>query len=221
MGYNTAMTSALPQSSKRRGFTLIELLVSISIFVIMTALLVAKYSAFNNSVLLTNLAYDIALTLRTAQTYGLSVQGYNNAYQYPYGVAICTLSNCPDPTGAGLTFDNKRIIMFADASPSDSGGAFDNSDYKISAYNIKRGATIYQICFITGSGGTNCTTVKRVDITFIRPNPDAVICLSASKDPNPCVSATHSDYVKIIVRAPDATTRSVVIRKTGQISVEN
>ena len=64
-----------PIPSRSGGFTLIELIVSVAIFVFMTALVVAKYGNFNQSVLMTDLAYDIALTLRTAQTYGVSVQG--------------------------------------------------------------------------------------------------------------------------------------------------
>src|SRR6185369_4435025 len=73
----------------KRGFTLIELLISVAIFVYMTGLLVAKYGNFNQSVLLTDLAYDVALTIRTAQTYGLSVKAVNSSpspYQYAYGV---------------------------------------------------------------------------------------------------------------------------------------
>ncbi len=72
-----------------RGFTLIELVISIAIFVIMTALVVAKYGNFNQGALLTDTAYDIALVLHTAQSYGLSVKNagaLGRRRQFPDGL---------------------------------------------------------------------------------------------------------------------------------------
>jgi prepilin-type N-terminal cleavage/methylation domain-containing protein len=59
---------------QQKGFTIIELVVSVAIFAFMTAFLVARYGTFNQGVLLTNLAYDVALTIRNAQSYGLNVK---------------------------------------------------------------------------------------------------------------------------------------------------
>ena len=100
-----------------KGFTLIELLVCITIFVIMTALLLFKYGNFNQSVLLTNLAYDTALTIRTAQNYGLSVKAVKDAsgadvicsssnFQCAYGVMLSS-----DPIGADVTTQSSFCLQ--------------------------------------------------------------------------------------------------------------
>ena len=212
-------------SRKNHGFTLVELIVSISIFILMTSLLIANYGAFNNSVLLTDLAYDIALAIRTAQTYGISVQGQcssgggncaSSNFQAPYGVAFCAISACSDSSQA--TFTNQQVVLFADTSPFK--GSYGNSDQIVSpSYTIKRGAKIVDIC--TLGNGWQCGNA-RTDITFLRPNPNALICVSDTAGPNDCVDWGGTvQEVEIVVQAPDGSERAVIVRNTGQISVEN
>jgi prepilin-type N-terminal cleavage/methylation domain-containing protein len=190
----------------KRGFTLIELMVTVSIFVFMTALMLAKYGNFNQSVLLTNLAYDVALTVRMAQTYGLSVQGQSQNFQYAYGIDFCgssAASDCKSPNTS-----NQQIVLFIDRN---SNGVYDLGDLlPISTYNIKRGATVSQICISESDCSGN--KVNYAGISFMRPNPDAIICASGS------CSIT---YIKITVQATDGNTRNIVVRHTGQVSVEN
>ena len=244
-----------PRSLRQTGFTIIELVVSIAIFAAMTTLVVAKYSNFNNSVLFTNLAYDIALTLRTAQTYGLSVQGRAQSgqlqFQYPYGIAICVAEEgclgANDSLGNSTQFHNNEIIMFADTNSgatTDRFGAYDKNDILVQTYAIKRGAKI--VCveeeevssrnFQCNPTGDPDNFIKRADITFVRPNPDAVICATKNnydpggnftRDtiPNACFGKGGVNMpmksVAIQIQAPDGSTRNIVIRQNGQISVEN
>ena len=200
MSYNIRMVF---QTCKKKGFTLVELLVTTSIFVFITALLLTKYGNFNQSVLLTNLAYDIALTIRTAQTYGLSVQkstGSATSFRYAYGVHFDTTSNS----------NSQKIILFTD---SNGNKIFDSgSDESVSTYNIKRGAKILVLCTADCSNPDNNLT--SADVTFLRPNPDANICVKG------IANCTSEVYLKIIVQATDGGTRNVVIRRTGQVSVE-
>ena len=98
------MKSFIARSKK--GFTVIELVISVAIFVFMTALMIAKYSNFDQSVLLTDVAYDTALTIRTAQAYGTSVKGAGTtvvSFQNAYGVHFDTGS----PT---------QMILYADTN---------------------------------------------------------------------------------------------------------
>jgi prepilin-type N-terminal cleavage/methylation domain-containing protein len=205
----------LPPTSARRGFTLVELLVSVAIFVFMTALLVAKYGTFNQSVLLTDLAYDVALTVRTAQTYGLSVTSATNssvdAFKYAYGVDLTTLA--PSPAGNS---DN-QLILFADTNtiPSNPNSIYDGdvqvtpgADKVINTYAIKRGAIVSGFC--TTESGCATLLTGQLDITFKRPNPNAKICLGSDCSPA---------YVQITLRGTDGSTRTVVVRSNGQISV--
>jgi len=197
--------------TKRKGFTLIELLVSVAIFTFMTALLVVKYGNFNQSVLLTNLAYDVALTLRTAQTYGLSVKGVEGddllPFQYVYGVHFDAQGN-----------DKKKFIMFAS---SDNDHYDPTTDKIISTYSIKRGANISNICW--GSSAGDCQfpqggQEKVLDIAFRRPDPEAIICAN-----DVCTNWAQEPYTyaKIILQGSDGSTRSVAVRSNGQITVQN
>ena len=98
------------QQQSNRGFTLIELVITIAIFAAMTTYLLAKYGKFNQSLLLTNLAYDVALTIRTAQSFGLNVKAVTTnaeyvtpSFDFPYGAHFDSRST-----------KNKSFIFFAD-----------------------------------------------------------------------------------------------------------
>jgi len=181
-----------------RGFTLVELIVSISIFAMMTALVVAKYGNFNQSVLLTNLAYDMALTIRTAQTYGVSVRRQSGSFQSPYGVNF----NLSVPT-------QSQFIFFADVDPSN--GLYDGNDVILNTYTLKRGAKIQDVCI--GTGPLDCHQESILNITYKRPDPDAIICSNSCLTPLP-------QYARITIVGTDGSTRTVAVRKNGQISVE-
>ena len=194
-----------------RGFTLIELLVSIAIFAFMTALLMAKYGTFNQSVLLTDLAYDVAITLNTARTYGVSVVSVNatsplpgqSQFQYAYGVDFVTATASNGNT-------NQQMVLFADTTAN---SIYDGStDTLINTYAIKRGAVISSLCAGVGPG-PNCAPVGQLDVTFKRPDPSAVICVSGISDT--CGKA----YAEITLKGTDGSTRTVSVRQNGQIAV--
>jgi prepilin-type N-terminal cleavage/methylation domain-containing protein len=191
------------QTSASAGFTLIELLVSVSIFVFMTAFLVMKYGTFNQTVLVTNTAYDIALTIRSVQSYGLNVKqsAYDGSFQRPFGAHF--------EKGSG-TFN-----VFNDLSvPSNHIYNAPPEDSILSTSIIKKGIIVSDIQTICGGGATS--THSTVDISFKRPEPDAII--KVDSDPLP---ANKCQYVMIIVKAPDGSTKKVVVRSTGQIAIED
>jgi len=216
--------------AKRAGFTLVEMMVCIAIFAMMTALLVAKYGNFNQSVLLTDLAYDTAITVNTAQTYGLSVQSSNvgagSSFNYAYGVEFCAnpaASGCGSVSNGGTTINlyNNLLVLFADANINGSiigDGIYNTGDIQESLYTITRGAVISSIC-VSNANGNDCpnsTNVTRLDITFKRPNPDAAICINGI----PCTASNGYPYAKITIKGTDGSTRQVIVRGTGQVSVQ-
>jgi prepilin-type N-terminal cleavage/methylation domain-containing protein len=74
-----------------RGFTLIELLVVTAILVIVSGLVLANHSRFGGKILLQNLAYDMALSVRQAQVYGISVRQFGaGTYSAGYGIRFST-----------------------------------------------------------------------------------------------------------------------------------
>ncbi len=184
-----------------KGFTIIELIVSIGIFALMTALLLAKYGNFNQGILLNNLAYDVALTIRSAQSYGLNVKSTtrdNSNFQSPYGVHF--------RSGA------EDFVFFADL---DSNSKFTNEtdDKKISLTNIKRRSKINSVC--VGSGVGNCTSFETLDVTFKRPDPNAIIVGKNT------TTELKGNYAEIVLAASDGTLKKIIVRSTGQIAVQN
>lgn len=223
--------------AKQGGFTLVELIVSLAIFVIMTALVVAKYGNFNQSVLMTDLAYDVALSLRTAQTYGVSVQGQGTNFNVPYGVDLCQSStatgNCnsmpvpgtdgtahllPSPSNSNPSVSATTVTLFADMN---SDGVYDAGDIAISTYTITRGAFIFGIC----AQSTPCRTSdytngrgNRLDVTFKRPDPSAIICSNLSVL-SACGGSTFGGILIQQGAGTGAAQRYVTIQPNGEIEV--
>ena len=203
------------------GFTMIELLVSISIFAFMTAFLVSKYGTFNQSVLLTNLAYDTALTVRSAQTFGLNVQGTATSspsilgFNYAYGVHfdpakptqfILFVDLCgTNKFETGTTCSNNALLTLGATAEIQS------------TYSFRQGFTIKSVCAGAGSGN-NCTAIVgpyALDILFKRPNPDAIIQNTTTGATNP------GQYAKVVMTATDGSMKAIVVQSTGQIAVTN
>jgi len=70
-----------------RGFGLVELLVSVGIMVLVTTIVLARHSAFNDTILLRSQAYELALSLREVQVAAVSVSG-NSEFDQRYGMRL-------------------------------------------------------------------------------------------------------------------------------------
>lgn len=78
--------SSVPATVHRqRGFGLIELLVSMSIMAIVSAVVLTKHGSFNGAVLLRNMTYEVAYTIRQAQLLAVSTTD-GGTEQVSYGV---------------------------------------------------------------------------------------------------------------------------------------
>lgn len=201
----------------KAGFTLIELVITIAIFAAMTTYLLAKYGKFNQSLLLTNLAYDIALTIRTAQSYGLNVKSTASGdFNTPYGVHF----------DIGMVNHNTCFAFFADA---DGDSMYDQQEYcgesdqggeKISLYSLKRGSIIsnLKVCADETNPGWCDEDVDFIDITFKRPDPDAIIYSEGSGLTN---NNKRIIFAEITLQATDGTVKKIIVRSTGQIAIIN
>jgi prepilin-type N-terminal cleavage/methylation domain-containing protein len=214
----------LVKKNLKNGFTLVELLVTISIFVLLTGVVLFNQNNFNSSILLTNLAYDTALTIRQAQTYGINVKEFATSSSatsqfVPYGVHF-------DIT------QNKSFILFADidynSDDRSSDGLYEDSvDLSkcqtskgcVNRYNIQRGNHIKELCtgdVAKGNTGGTCvggSSVDSLDIVFARPNPDAQIRAESSGD-----EVTNATI--ILSNADNTSYRYVHVAKNGLIEIK-
>ena len=195
----------------KRGFTLIELLIVLSIFIVMSALLLANYRKFGNSIDATNLAYDIALSVREAQTYGLATQ--NVAGDFKSG-----LDNIPH----GIHFDLNTptsYIIFADVNVNSK---YDTNE-KTKEYTLNNGYKITDICKVTASVETCSPDIvaTSIDILFVRPNPDAKSFFYPNGSQTAVDGSPFPD-IKVKITSPDGSKKKAVrVLKSGQITVED
>lgn len=186
------------RSSRHGGFTLIELIVTISIFVFMTALVLSRYNDYYSGTIFKNLAYDIAITIREAQSYGISVKVRTDNFSKAYGVFF--------PGSAGPQ-------KFALTS-------YDIDNYVVGVsekdYILKHGAVFSQL--LVSSDNVTYTTANDLAIIFQRPNPEAIICAKVGGGGQNC---TGYKFAKIVLQAVNGSNITVKVNTTGQISIEN
>ncbi len=218
---------------KSRGFTLIELIVTISIMFIMTSVVIFDYHMFNDDAIISTLAYDISLTIRQAQDYGINVKEQSGADQ---GQQISQLSHEDFNHAYGVHFDlgtPTKYFIFLD---QDGNGQYNpgppSNDSIVALYNLQAGNTINQLCVYPNNGvnSTYCSDsndslfstigpgFKILDITFKRPDPDAIV-KSFGSDNNP-YHVESQLTAQIEIKSPKGIYKLIVVEPTGQISVQ-
>ena len=156
------------------GFTLVELLVVLIIMSVITLVFLNRQSKFDSSTLMRSLAYSIALSVRQAQVYGISVR--------PQGAMSANFA-----TSHGLYFSNTMqsgYILFADKNSNNSNANkyIVGDDPIDQAFTLNNNFSISEFCVIYTYSGTRtplCSgspgAISSIDIMFKRPNPDAII----------------------------------------------
>ncbi len=205
------------------GYTLVELMAVLAIIVIISSVTVIGKS-YQQNLTLTNLAYDIALSLREAQLYGINTR---QAEISSSGVGSFD-------AGYGVEFkrDSSSFLLYADKNNSRSYES--GTDVLLSVYNIKNGNMITEICTVPNENTNACISVPLappdskpyLDVTFTRPEPDACVNVSKKNVRNPkkasvCTSESGYSEARITISSPSNRTKCIRVYSTGQVSVEN
>lgn len=219
-----------------RGFTLVEMIVVLAIITLLTLVALVSQNSFNRSILLTNSAYTIALSIRQAQSLGLSSRQYvptsglgvRNA---GYGISIFgttplyTYPIFADIGGARSTVLDPYCPPGATGTPEEKPG---NCQYNagvdgvIQTYRLDRGFYVTQYCGrqITTGNPLRCsndsTPLTELNVVFRRPNTETI----ASGRRSSTVIALSG--AAIYIAAPNSSvTRGICISSVGQVSVTN
>jgi prepilin-type N-terminal cleavage/methylation domain-containing protein len=212
---------------RKRGVTLIELLVVLGIITVLAVVVVTSNTTFQKTILLTNTAYDVALTIRSAETYGLGSR--------------VTSSLISKNTGYGVHFDKATptsFILFADVSddhasnlspichalrPLGASGDPDSipgdciytagtgKDVVAATYSLGNGMKIAGLYYYPIGSTSKSSNLTTLDIVFSRPNPQTFI-------------AANQYYVGntracITISSPQNVLNYIHIESSGEIHV--
>lgn len=167
------------------------------IFVILSAIVLANHSRFGNLIVLQNLAHDIALSIRQAQVYGISVQRFG-ADDFNVGYGMYFTSTQPN-----------AYFLFADAIGSN--GTYDGGE-TVRSTQISGGYEISDLCaWAQGAAAYDCT-ITSLNILFVRPEPDALIRTTSG---GPLMERGRID-----IRSNSGDEISIIVERSGQISVQ-
>jgi prepilin-type N-terminal cleavage/methylation domain-containing protein len=209
--------------NKQKGMTLVELLVVISIFLLLSSIIMFDYNNFQSSVSLQNLSNDIALSVRKAQSYAIGVRAVNDDFSYPRGIHFTTGEFDP----YGTESDEQSFIIFSDINGNHKYDQIDNVCGNPEEYNecqeklsIKSSDLIK---FIYLGDNPNDPKEGIIDITFKRPDPDAIFCYRIDEGDGTCEGNFSVVSIEISngMEDEEEITRLVKVWNTGQISSGN
>ena len=192
-----------------KGFTLIEMTVVLAIVLIISTMILANTQSFNSSILLRSLAYEVGLSLREAQLYGIAVKetapGSNN-FSAAYGVYMpASILNTPNATYQLFADLNNNGIYDASSNPADP---------VVENFSLQNNFTIKDFCATPPASAPQCASTGAlhwIAVTFKRPNPDALITTDQGSN--------YSNLV-ITVSSQNGSIRTVSVYATGQIVVQ-
>lgn len=222
--------SSITHNRKKRtpdaGFTLIELVVTITVFTLLSTLALANFRATDNSLVLQNVAHQVGITIRKAQISGIATQEFNSNFSKGYGVHF----QMTTPKNFWLFADWNDNKVFGCLTPCPpppsppppppvlgSNGCVTSFSECLQRYTMAKGYTI-QALYGNGKSSSPGTSLSRLDVTFIRPNPDALI-MGTIGSPFTGTMSQFSD-AEVVLKSASGDTKTVVVWKTGQISVE-
>lgn len=183
------------------GMTYVELIVVLSIFSIMSSMILFNYGKFQAKVDIKNLANDIALKIVEAQKNALA--GLWNAsapssWKPAYGVYF------------DLNADNKRFTYFADLDNNNLYQNISCTGECLNNISITKGNRISNLA-VTGQG--TCSAVTNLSAVFTRPDSAAVIKTNQT-------GCTAISYAEITVSSPTSSVNSKIkLYSSGRIQI--
>jgi type II secretory pathway pseudopilin PulG len=188
---------------KNGGMTYVELIVVLSIFAVMTSIVLFNYNKYEDQVNIKVLANDIALEIVQAQNSAISGELSSLVFSSKpsYGVYFDSSSG-----------NNKSFFYFADINDN---GFYDvpppTVDFKLNSFSITNGNYISRIDEYSGNVATPITTP--LSVTFIRPNSGANFYFNGSKQ------TTGFDHIQITISSVSAVTSCINVYASGRVQI--
>ena len=203
------------------GFSLIELMVAVSIFLIITSVILFNQNKFSSNILITNIAYQVALSIRQSQVYGSGSKLDTSAVttRYGYGNHFTVNNSSPGTPGNFIFFADNGGIGSSYAGDYIYDGAATN-DKLLDTISFTQGQYVKKICARPiGSLTLDCSSIHFLDIVFVKPNADAYI--STDQLSYSISGGARYSEADIMVSSPlGDKCRWIQVFSTGQIAVD-
>lgn len=195
----------------KKGFSLVELIMVVAIFLVICGIILSKQSKFSSDILITNVAYQIALSIREAQVYGIGSKqrlDEGSFIKLGYGVNL--------KGGGSIGAKATSYVFFADQTESGVQYQYDDGDLLVENAELPQGQKIRNLCGKNTSGwscweSAGSVTPFDLNIVFVRPNPDPHIENGGS---------TYTEAIIVVESAIGDKCRTIRVTSTGQISVD-
>lgn len=200
------------------------MVVVVAIIGIITTVALVSQSSFNKTLILSNTAYDIALTIRSAQSFGIGSRAVTGGSYANAGYGVHFDSSVPrsfiffadtNTNGDGCHTAPSEISKAPDSQPGDC--IYTGPDTLIQTYTLGNRMKVNKLWVKHSSlGWLSSDSGDSLDITFSRPNPDTAIVWQGYTGGN-----VYTDYMKacISITSPQGGTRSILVGASGVISV--
>ncbi len=197
---------------KSRGLSLIEIIVAVGVMTLLMSVILYNYTTSNDNLYVSAAAQEVAIAIRQAQAFGLSVKESavgSGLFTYSFGVYFD--STVGQETTYKIFIDKCGAANnIYDTSVSCGNGTTE----LVETLTLRNGVKISNIC-----DATNCPpgVAKKLHISFLRPNLDSIIYFTDAA--NSIVSGPVSTG-KIMLTSPRGKTVTINVLYTGQVSIE-
>ena len=203
--------------SPQAGFTVIELIVIMSIFAIMASVSLYNFQSFDDATNVNNLALDIALELKRAQTLGSSSIDASSGEKSAMSVIF-------EHAAAGLFEPTMEVVREFPTGSIETLGSITSGIDIIDRDSQIVGGDITRICLDDGSGCDDLTS--DLAISFRRPFTEPLFTNSMCstfqllQDQRSGVSynsVCQGYSAEITITSTSGRTRTIVVEPTGNI----